>query len=65
MKHLEHREDLAVLGDPGGKPLGVQNDRLDMLFHAAPADPPVPVVPKILERASVNSSSVKAPCSSW
>lgn len=65
VEHLEHRKDLVVLRDPGRGPLGVQDDGLDVLVHAALADPPAPVIPKILVRASASSSSVNAPCSSW
>lgn len=52
VQDLEHGEDLAVLSDPGGEPLGIQDDGFDVFVHAALAGPSASAaVPKSLERA--------------
>ncbi|MEU7855970.1 hypothetical protein [Nonomuraea sp. NPDC049141] len=45
---MEHRENLAVLRDPGGESPGIQNNGLDVLDHTVLAEPQGPVSPKIL-----------------
>lgn len=49
VEHLEHRENLAVLRDPGGDSLGVEHHGFNVLDHAALAEPPGFASPKILE----------------
>lgn len=49
VEHLEHRENLTVLRDPGGDSLGVEHDGFNVLDHAALAEPPGFASPKILE----------------